>query len=189
MVEADRRLFIALELGEVARRPITQAEDILRRGQLDCRWVSPGSLHLTLRFLGSRRNSMVPAVISVMDAAAIEICPFRSEATTFGAFPNAARARILWLGIKKTTELSQLYERLNQGLSTLNIFPEERRFQAHITFGRTKRLAPIDLALMNGIDLSGQLKFNYLTLFESKLSPSGAKYEIVHRAHFGGNKP
>jgi 2'-5' RNA ligase len=187
MVEADRRLFIALEPGDVVRRPIAQAESILRREQLDCRWVPPGNLHLTMRFLGSWSNSMVPAVVAAMKTAATEVSSFRSEATAFGAFPNAARARVLWLGIKKTAELSQASKRLNQELSVLKGLPEVRQFRAHITFGRTRGLVPVDLALLKGIDLSGQLKFKGLTLFESKLSPAGARYEIVYRAPFRGN--
>ncbi len=174
-------------MGSGAREPIERAIEILDGSGLKCRWVSPENLHLTLRFLGAHPESAVPGIEAAMSTAAVEMKPFTARTDTFGAFPNRRRARVLWLGLTEAPELGALYIALNDKLGEAGFKPEERPFRGHITFGRLKRPAPVDLSGLEAIPLGAELVFDKVTLFESRLTPSGAKYEELRQAEFPRN--
>lgn len=168
----------------MVREPIERAIEILSGGGLKCRWVRPENLHITLRFLGAYPESAVSGIEEAMSRAAVNMKPFTARTETFGAFPNRRRARVLWLGLTEAPELQALYGALNHKLGEAGFEPEERPFRGHITFGRLKRPGPVDLYGLEAIPLGAELVFDELTLFESRLTPSGAIYEELRRAEF-----
>ncbi len=171
-------------MGPGAREPIERAIEILDGGGVKCRWVRPENLHITLRFLGTCAESAVPVIEAAMRAATVEVKSFTARTDKFGAFPNRRRARVLWLGLTDAPELGELYIALNDKLRAAGFKPEERPFQGHVTFGRLKRPAPLDLSCLEDISLGAELVFDKVTLFESRLTPSGPRYEELRRAEF-----
>ncbi len=171
-------------LGPGAREPIGRAIEILEGGGLRCRWVRLENLHITLRFLGACPESAVPSIGAAIGKAAVKMKPFTARTDEFGAFPNKRRARVLWLGLTDAPELNVLFAELNDRLSEAGFKTEERPFQGHITFGRLKRPAPVDLSCLEDISLGAELVFDKVTLFESRLTPSGPRYEELRRAEF-----
>src|SRR5258708_4355802 len=77
-------------------------------------WVKSGNVHYTLRFLGALMPARVEATKRAAAAAVVGIAPFAVRLGGVGAFPNAARARVLWLGAREgRDEMSLLAKSLD----------------------------------------------------------------------------
>ena len=190
----NHRLFVALEPPEAVRRRIAQAEAGLRRGAgraaEDVRWVPAENVHLTLQFLGAVPHDRVAAVAAAVAAAAAASRPLALEVKGAGGFPNARRARVLWLGLGgELAALAALVQDLGGRLAPLGFAPEARPFAPHLTLGRARdgRGAPgmggalAEAALAEGVGW----RSTEVVLFESHLSPKGARYEAGARARLG----
>ncbi len=176
-------------MGAAAGAPIQQAINILNCSGLKCRWVTLENLHLTLKFLGSCPESAVTVIESAMESAANRVGPLATRTETFGAFPHTRSARVLWLGLKESSQLNALYTAVHHKLRESGFEREDRQFRAHITFGRLKRPAPVDLSGLEVVRLGAGLIFDKITLFESHLTPSGPKYEELHHVVLGRKDP
>jgi len=196
-VEAPRnhRLFVALEPSEAVRRRIAHAEAAMKRaaGRAadEVRWAPAENVHLTLQFLGAVPHERVKAVAEAVRAVAAGSRPLALEVEGAGGFPNARRARVLWLGLGgEVPALAALVADLGRRLAPLGFAPEERPFTPHLTIGRARdgRGAPglggalAEAALAEGMPWRPA----EVVLFESHLSPRGARYEAVLRAPLGG---
>ncbi|GAO04160.1 RNA 2',3'-cyclic phosphodiesterase [Anaeromyxobacter sp. PSR-1] len=190
-----RRLFVALEPTDAVRRRIGAAADAVRaaagRAAGDVRWVAPDGVHLTLQFLGAVPEERVEAVRAAVEAAAAGARPLALEVSGAGGFPNARRPRVVWLGLGgDVAALSALVADLGARLAPLGFAPESRPFSPHLTLGRARdpRGAPGlggALAAQARADGFGW-RATELVLFESHLSPKGARYEALLRAPLGG---
>ncbi len=191
----NHRLFVALEPTDAVRRRIAQAEAALRRsaGRAadEVRWVPAENVHLTLQFLGAVPDERVAAVAEAVRAAAAASRPLALEVKGAGGFPNARRARVVWLGLEgEIAALGALVQDLGRRLAPLGYPPEARPFAPHLTLGRARdgRGAPgmggalAEAALADG----NAWRVAEVVLFESHLSPKGPRYEAIARAPLGG---
>src|SRR5262249_10688093 len=109
------RLFAALPIPEPGRAAVIALLDALRASDWPVRWVKPEGIHLTLKFYGE----VVPERLDVIEealryaVAGARAIPLRL--TQVGAFPTAARPRILWVGLEAPPALELLYDRLERG--------------------------------------------------------------------------
>lgn len=186
------RTFLALEIPEKIRLQIGRIQDRLKKALGGIRWVRPEGMHLTLKFFGD---------VSAADITTIEntvrIHTDRASSMTFspgapGAFPNALRPRVLWLGIEGDTDrLAELQQRIAADLDNAG-FPEEKRsFTPHLTLGRVKspgeKIFGIDTILKDmGSPGIHSFYVDELVLFKSDLKPTGALYTKLARFPFGG---
>ena len=146
-------------------------------------------MHFTLAFLGEQP----PEALERMYAAA-EPCsaqkPFEAALAGAGAFPNARRAHVLWLGITDgATELIELATRLCSGLRAAGFELEARPFRPHLTVARVKRGCERDAERALRTVAPGEVaRFHVgrLLLMKSELSPKGARHEEVRAFPLGG---
>ena len=99
------RTFIAIELDEGLCDHLAQLQDRLSR-QLSpnsVRWVRPGGIQLTLKFLGDTRPEQADAVKAALDRAVSAISPFTISVGGLGCFPNSRRPRVIWVGLYEPT--------------------------------------------------------------------------------------
>lgn len=185
MAESQQRLFIGVEIEAAIKDSISEAVSLLEPYKHACRWVPRENIHLTMRFLGDCTEEQVETISAALESAASSVERFSVAAAVFGAFPNSRRARILWLGLKNGQELQDLYDSISGELERIGFPAEERRFHPHITFGRVKKPIPIDLGLVEGVKTGQHAAVDKITLFRSRLSPSGAKYEAIGRYFLG----
>jgi 2'-5' RNA ligase len=191
----NHRLFVALEPTEAVRRRIAAAVAALRkaggRAASDVRWLPPENVHLTLQFLGAVPHARVADVTAAVAACAAAAGPLSLEVRGAGGFPNARRARVVWLGLGgDVAALAALVQELGRRLAPLGFAPEERPFSPHLTVGRAREArgspglagALAEVAQEDGI----AWRAGELVLFESHLSPQGARYEPVARPPLGG---
>jgi 2'-5' RNA ligase len=175
---SDLRLFIAIEIDDVARGLM---DDIIRRlrdlpGKIS--WSRPQQIHLTLSFLGDTPPERIIDIGEAMRQAADGIAPFDFHLTGIGAFPDKGRPRVIWIGLDEPTgALIELQERLTIALLDVGFDPEQRPFKPHVTLGRVRRAdrrtdhAAALTAAADEIDLSAGTQFaDRIVLFSSELS-------------------
>ena len=131
-----RRLFVGLEVPPEVRAAVEAAFAPWRAMLGRARWVPPENLHVTVRFLGSVRTEQVEEVEAAAGAAAATIEPFRSRLDGVGAFPEPARARVLWAGLDdRPGRMAGLALALDAAFAPA-FRPEVRAFRPHVTVGR-----------------------------------------------------
>jgi RNA 2',3'-cyclic 3'-phosphodiesterase len=175
------RAFLAIELPDHLRAGLALIQGELKRSHADVRWVTPGNIHLTLKFFGNVPDDEIDALaLAAREVAATE-APFQLKATMAGAFPSPKAPRVVWLGLGgDVVPLTRLYHRLEKAYATLGYLPEGRAFNPHLTLGRVKsplnreKLAKM-LERMPPVDWPA-FTVKELLLFQSVLSPQGSKY-------------
>ncbi len=189
------RAFIAVELDPKIQQALGKAIARLEAAEGGglVRWLSPESIHLTLKFLGDIDPSSVRAVSRVLDRAAAAHAPFYVALGELGCFPNRRHARVFWVGVEDSQGcLQALVESLEDALTRLGFEREARPFTGHLTLGRVRREAPrarvAPLARESLLDLTHKLTLHVdaLSLMQSDLTPSGAIYSRLHRAKLMG---
>lgn len=176
------RLFVAVNLPDDVRRAIGAATDPLRRAGLPVKWVDPGGLHLTLKFLGAVDSAQVPGVREALERACSGARAFALPLGGFGAFPSPERARVVWVGCEPVPPLELLQHGVEREFAALGYSLEGRPFRPHLTLGRSRApggvhgLAP----LLADATFADTVTVRTVDLMESTLSPAGARYAVRH---------
>ena len=183
------RLFIAVPLPEAALEILAAVQRDLAASGADVKWVAPANLHLTLKFLGDTPEEAVGDLSAALDEAAAASFPHAARLAQVGAFPNAHRPRVVWVGLDEPSgELLRLQQRVNQATS-YHTPPDPRGFSAHLTVGRVrsgKNLVRLT-ALLEGYRLQSKLDIpvKEIVLIRSVLAPSGPSYTDLHASPLG----
>jgi 2'-5' RNA ligase len=75
-----------------------------RREAAAFRWTPPEHWHLTLAFAGDVPDRVYDDLVARLERAARKRTPMQARIVGGGAFPNAARARVLYAGVQTDTE-------------------------------------------------------------------------------------
>lgn len=154
------------------------------------RWNRPGTMHLTLKFLGEIEQQQARYIGSILDDLAATTSSFTLEVGGFGCFPNTKRPRVFWVGLRTLNEsLRNLQTALEDRLDKIGFEREDREFHPHLTVGRTRKgLSSAQYQYLstwvNAVQLGAVGKFSVETvkLLRSELRPSGAVYSELHTA-------
>jgi 2'-5' RNA ligase len=183
------RLFVAVDPPPRAVSAVDQALEPWRERYPRGRWVKPENWHITLKFLGRTWPRLVQAVHEACREAAVEVRPFTLSLGGLGAFPRATRARVLWLGLEDDEgSLPALAKALDAALEE-DFPPEKRGFTAHLTVARFDPPADLSQATgeMEGFRVEARpFRVSKLLLYQSHLSPRGARYEVLEAFPLGG---
>jgi 2'-5' RNA ligase len=187
------RLFIAVPVADDVRAAVgdlmagVARASIEERASGQPRWVRVEGLHLTLRFLGATLDERQHDVVAAVVAAAGGVAPFAIELNGGGAFPNAYRPRVLWIGIDAgVDELAGLARQLNDELRILGWPPDDRPFQGHLTLARTDGMAGADEYARRLVEAARNVRLTWqadrLVLYKSLLGRGPARYEALAEA-------
>jgi 2'-5' RNA ligase len=171
------RAFVAVALPDDVLDAVSEATAALQlRG---ARMMRRDQWHLTLEFLGN--DADVDAVTSALEGLTIPGGIVRLGGA--GAFPNARRGRVLWIGVAEGRDvLARLASGVVERMALLGRLPEERPFRPHLTIVRCAN--PTDLrasvAALDAESFGPAWRVDALTIYESILRPEGARY--VERA-------
>lgn len=178
------RAFIAIDIPDAIRAFLRQKQAAFRAAMADASWVRPEGIHLTLKFLGEISEAKVKEVTGALKTLG-HFDPFSIGVRGFGFFPDARRPRVFWIGVEAPPDLGRLAERVDEAMSNIGFAREGRAFQPHLTLARfrTPRPQPAIETLLSRQGTDELLSFEVAEffLFESKLSPEGAKYRKVER--------
>jgi 2'-5' RNA ligase len=184
--ESDQiRCFIAIELPDRIKDGLRQLESSLRTNDPSRgRWVDPGGIHLTLKFLGNVEINKVASITGKMNEAAQATHPFRLGIHGLGAFPNLRKVQVVWVGIKGDLErLQTLQKALEAGMAEIGFPAENRPFTPHLTLARLRETATIEQRQALGeyiselrIETDLMFEVNSFSLMRSQLTRDGAVY-------------
>ena len=188
------RAFIAVELPPAAREAIEGVTRELRSRAGDgVRWVRPKGVHLTLKFLGDIAADSVPSISQALDRCALPAAPFQLFLEGVGAFPNARRPRVVWVGLGGGLEpLLNLQQSIEGELEALGYARERRPFTPHLTLGRVSdRISASQVRVLSeglgvvSVQPGVTLPVREVSLIKSDLRQSGAVYTRLHAARLG----
>src|SRR4051794_6375351 len=182
------RLFVAIELDEAARAAIAEEQQRLAamfrdRGAVP-RFVPPEHMHLTLVFIGEVSQERAASIV----AAASEPIPMPPFALAFGGigtFPSRGAPRVLWLGVADgAPEVMRLQSVVASRLEAAGVPSEPRPFHPHLTLGRGKESRAADRPRADATTpaMVARVEVSAVTIFQSRLSPTGSSYTVLGRA-------
>ena len=185
------RLFVAINFPRQLCESVWRAAAPLREHRYPVKWVTPESMHLTLKFLGPVDSGREAAIAAALAQVAARAKPFPLPLGGLGAFPSAQRPRVVWAGCEAVPPLELLQHDVERAMHEQGFALEGRPFRPHLTLGRVRDGAmPREFA-----DLPGQLErlafdadclVSSLDLMESTLSSKGSVYAVRHAAPLAG---
>jgi 2'-5' RNA ligase len=174
------RLFLGIPIGEEARNALRSH---LQGEELPGRVVPPENWHLTLRFLGDTPPDRLERLREELRAAEVG----SRTAVGFdglGAFPRAARASVLWLGVEEGADaLCALAERMEATARRAGFPAEKRPFRPHLTLSRIQPPRDVRPLIERVPPLSERMPVDAVVLFLSHLGRAPARYEELDRFH------
>jgi 2'-5' RNA ligase len=178
------RLFIGVPLAAAVIDELRAVSARLRSSRNGLRWTAPESWHVTLQFLGNtgpEQYECVVARLRTLHSPPILVC--LEELSCF------ERAGILIAGVLLTPELLLLQQHVTAATQPCGFVPETRPFQPHITLARSKGRHNLDQLKAK---IRRPANFTRFTareffLYESFLSPDGARYEVRERFVLDGD--
>lgn len=167
------RFFIALEIPEECRDQLRIVQNHLEEIIPGIRITDNSKLHLTIAFVGEQSDKLENDLVEVLRKATLDIPPFTITPAYIDGFPELHHAYVLWAGVKGDIDkLMVIRERIKDGLASLGLDPDERRYIPHIAIAKTNHsfsLRPEQEAKMQKIMSSpfDPIQISSIKLFES----------------------
>jgi 2'-5' RNA ligase len=167
------RLFVGIEFPPELKLHLS----LLCNGISGAKWVDPGNLHLTLRFIGEVDEGMAADIDEAL--ARLRARRFTLLLAGTGVF-GGNRPHVLWAGVERDPELWALRDKIEQTLIRLGLEPEGRKFAPHVTLARLRD--PELVALGNFLAANARfraapLRVEQFSLIASYPTKSGSIYE------------
>ena len=145
--------------------------------------VESKNIHITLKFLGDINDKNIDIIEDILKNATINIKPFIINLEGVGVFPNENYIKIIWIGIKKTDYLNDIFNKINHKLNSLLSINKQQKFIPHITIGRVKS-SKNNEKILEIIEEYKDKKFtenlvDSIKLKKSELTPKGPIYSDV----------
>jgi 2'-5' RNA ligase len=188
------RVFVGLDIDPEIRERMTRYQEGVRGFAPEARWVKPESFHVTLKFIGEQKDELVEEI--KRELATVRGQPFDISFRGNGFFPNARSPRVFWLGIEGGEQLAQLAKAVDEAVARTGEPRETNDYRPHLTLARSGSGRPQPMPgdtpspplRRLGEKLEGKPapEFGTMTareffLYESKLSPAGARYTKIAR--------
>ncbi|MEM3091224.1 MAG: RNA 2',3'-cyclic phosphodiesterase [Candidatus Pacearchaeota archaeon] len=168
------RIFISMDIPEEIKNEIVKIQDSLP--EFEGKITEKENLHLTLKFLGEVNKEKLELVKEYLMRFSIKVKNFEAIIDDIGIFSERS-VRIVWLHVSNCDELQKS---VDEALS--NLFEKEKRFMAHLTIARVKKIKDKKLFIkqLKKIKIP-KLKFsvNNFKLKESILEKNGPKYRDI----------
>lgn len=175
------RLFVAVALDDASRAACAAVAERLRGAGFAARYVLPENYHLTVAFLGGVDEERVAGVAAAVGDAAANVPRFAMTLARAGAFPDARRAKVAWLGPAAPVPAFGTLCGVVRSALVARGFSFDRDADPHVTLGRAdgRTRLPEVAAPPIPVDVAA------LTLFRSRTEPAGARYEALERYTLG----
>jgi RNA 2',3'-cyclic 3'-phosphodiesterase len=182
------RSFVAIELPPEIKAGLKRIQDSLSSaGGNWIKWVEPGNVHLTLKFLGNVAEDKLAAVSQALQDSADHTSAFQLNFKGLGAFPNLKRVQVVWIGLGGQLDVLQAFFRaVEENLEILGFPPEGRPFTPHLTLARVRESASLlekqnlgKLIDQTKLDCELNLQVDSISLMKSQLTRAGAVYSCL----------
>lgn len=164
------RLFIAVEIGDEARKRIAESMENLKGMGFRARFVEPDNLHITLKFLGDVKDEQVKKLCEDAGNVVKKHSQFSFTLDGVGYFGKRNDIRVVWIGVKDGAEplqnlMREMQERLNY------IRGDEHEPVPHLTIARV-RYARENAGLADELEKMRNVKFGEVRVKEVKIKGS-----------------
>lgn len=167
------RFFIALEIPNENKASFHAIQEKLHTLIPQARLTNLEKIHLTLAFVGEQPDGLKDNLIEIIKNAAKNIPPFEVAPGYIDGFPTLHNPECLWIGVKGDIDkIIFIRERIKDGLESLHLPVDERRFVPHITIAKINSPLRIDKKLETDLqELMSQpfdpIEITSIKLFES----------------------
>jgi 2'-5' RNA ligase len=146
-----------------------------RRGEVPFRWTDPEQWHLTLAFSRDVPDRAHDDLVDRLTRAARKRSPIEARIAGGGAFPNVARARIVYAGVQTDREeLRRMATGAKAAVTKAGAEVDGQRFTPHLTLARLNR--PVEAS-------------RFVQLLDSYAGPRWAVEELALVASYLGEGP
>lgn len=151
------------------------------------RWVKPENLHITLKFFGETAVEKIDIISSVFNNITAIYPPLIIQLNKTGIFGSRYKPRVIWFGIGQNEQLFSLANEILTELDKAGFLLDRQNFVPHLTIGRMRNIRN-KIAFQEAIDsvhdvFIQEFKVRCITLFESKLRPTGVVYNVIEEYH------
>lgn len=176
------RCFVAVDVEDpqVVSR-VSSIQEQLRATGARLKLVELENLHLTLRFIGEVPQETVERIRQALEG--LEFEPFTVHFAGLGAFPDARRPRVVWVGVSEgASELAELSAKVNKALSRLKLPSIDEEFTPHLTIARVKGgVGSLPMLLQEAARVEiGTMRVDRVRLKRSTLTPRGPIYQTIY---------
>lgn len=185
-----KRLFIAtkIELNEQYMSLLRQLQQQLAGDRIV--WVDSQLQHLTLRFLGETPDAQIPKLKKALNEVANQTQAFTLSLDKLGIFGSKYAPEFLWFGFSEFEAYKMLFERMEERILDLGFKPNHGNVVPHITLGRIKGTQSNKYFWKvfenNQPDFTQSVPITEITLYQSRLQPTGPIYTPLHTAELRG---
>ena len=172
------RAFVAVGIPDLQRERLAGYLETCRALSHGFRWVTPDSLHLTIRFLGGvdpgRLNDLAAALRT------LQVEPFEVDFGAVGTFGRGTAVRVVWLRLAAGgDDLGRLAGQVEARSAALGFEPEARPYNPHLTLARSRQRRGERLReLPPPPDVPGWTVTGF-RLYRSRLGRGGATYSVL----------
>jgi 2'-5' RNA ligase len=179
------RTFIAIDFNKETK---SYFEYINKKLEIYCikgRFTNIDNFHLTLHFIGELEQNNIRNLLTTLEKSITKHDGFSLQLDALGSFKNG-NSNLLWIGIKDSKSLVEVYKKLTLALKDQNISFDEKPLKPHITLGRqiilTKELSELkdsltidnlvipvnNITLMESNHVNGKLTYTPIAIFPLK---------------------
>ncbi len=137
-----QRMFVAVVPPDEVVEHLDEFLEV-RRDAAAFRWTLAEHLHVTLAFMDSVADRHLDDLVERLAAAAARRTSFEARVAGGGAFPDPARARVLYAGVALAGTGGETLDRLAEGARNAAVASGVRvdgqRFRPHLTVARLAR--------------------------------------------------
>lgn len=167
------RFFIALEIPSENSPQFQSIQDNLSKLIPQSKITDLDKIHLTLAFLGEQEDQLQEKLVEIIAKAVENIPSFEVTPAYIDGFPNLHHPNILWVGVKGDIDkILLIREKVKDGLESLNLPVDERRFIPHITIAKLKEDIKVDQKLEVELEKLMTLPFDPIRISSIKLFES-----------------
>ncbi len=170
------RTFIAIDLAPEVRERMEGPQGILAGCRARLSLVKPGSIHITLKFLGEIDERTLGRVQEALSALRFDPFVISLAGVKGNPPPNP---RVIWCEVGDGGGCRRLFQLVEGALSPLGIPREKRPYTPHATLARVKRPDPSLMPVLRNLTAEefGSCPVRSIKLKKSTLTPSGPVYE------------
>jgi 2'-5' RNA ligase len=172
------KVFVGVDLSVEARAALVAS---LSGVEIPGKPALPKNWHITLRYIGAMDDLSLDRLLAGLDEADLGE-RFTLRASGLGAFPKAARATVLWVGLGRGSDrLEVLSETVQDVVDGIGLGREDRPFVGHVTLARIR--PPVDVRrLVSSVEVAPVvIPVDEITVFESIQVAGGTEYRPIER--------
>ncbi len=186
------RAFIAIPLPKEVIEYLAEIISSLKLTMLEksVKWVHPGNIHLTLKFLGNISKSTLNFLFEKLKSEN-QFSPFNLTINKLGAFPSLYKPQVIWVGTSTHNTLSDLAKFVENSTSMVKNENDSKSFSPHLTIARLRpgvkkdQLDIIKQELYKRKEINSiSFTINHFCIYQSILTSKGPIYTELRKYDF-----